>query len=648
MRMKKIKITLTAVMAIIFLTLLIALLRLPQIPDDLNKIALASPTRVYADDGRLIKTLANRQIVVIDHISAPLINAILALEDRQFYFHHGVSKRGLLRALLANLKSGRVSQGGSTITQQLAKNLFFSFERSYLRKFQELFVTLQIEQQFTKNEILEAYLNQIDFGSGVYGVELAAQTYFAKHADELTLAEAAMLAGIPRWPARYNPYKYPEVAKERQLFVLKQIFDAGYITQEEYESAAAETLSFSRIYDLYGHAEYFIDAAIDVASEKFGHGAVMYGGLDLFTTLNSRFQLAASQAVNNGLAELDRLMGLEKYQDAPWSEQDKYPQAALVAIDPRTGAIKALVGGRDYRRAPFNRALSNTRSPGSAFKIFTYLAALDKGVITPSTVLSDEPTQFRIYNQIWEPRNYDRKFLGPMTAKMALAKSRNVIAAKVIEKTTPQVVVDYAKDLGITSELQPHLSLALGATGVSVLEMVSATATIVAQGVRHDPYLLRKVNSMKKNLFEVEPASRRILNSQSCFLLIDMLTGVIEFGTGKGVRTRGFYRPCAGKTGTTNDYRDAWFIGFTPELVAAVWVGFDDNRELRTKWGGGVSGALGALPIWTEFMKQALKDSPYSEFPIPPGVEFAKVNGYTGEKVSVYDDGIRVALRRGM
>ncbi len=646
--MKKIKITLTAVMAIIFLTLLIALLRLPQIPDDLNKIALASPTRVYADDGRLIKTLANRQIVVIDHISAPLINAILALEDRQFYFHHGVSKRGLLRALLANLKSGRVSQGGSTITQQLAKNLFFSFERSYLRKFQELFVTLQIEQQFTKNEILEAYLNQIDFGSGVYGVELAAQTYFAKHADELTLAEAAMLAGIPRWPARYNPYKYPEVAKERQLFVLKQIFDAGYITQEEYESAAAETLSFSRIYDLYGHAEYFIDAAIDVASEKFGHGAVMYGGLDLFTTLNSRFQLAASQAVNNGLAELDRLMGLEKYQDAPWSEQDKYPQAALVAIDPRTGAIKALVGGRDYRRAPYNRALSNTRSPGSAFKIFTYLAALDKGVITPSTVLSDEPTQFRIYNQIWEPRNYDRKFLGPMTAKMALAKSRNVIAAKVIEKTTPQVVVDYAKDLGITSELQPHLSLALGATGVSVLEMVSATATIVAQGVRHDPYLLRKVNSMKKNLFEVEPASRRILNSQSCFLLIDMLTGVIEFGTGKGVRTRGFYRPCAGKTGTTNDYRDAWFIGFTPELVAAVWVGFDDNRELRTKWGGGVSGALGALPIWTEFMKQALKDSPYSEFPIPPGVEFAKVNGYTGEKVSVYDDGIRVALRRGM
>jgi 1A family penicillin-binding protein len=625
-----------------------ALLRLPQIPDDLNKIALASPTEIYADDGQLIKTLANRQIVSIDNISAPIISAILALEDREFYSHHGISKRGLVRAFVSNLKSGRVSQGGSTITQQLSKNLFFSFERSYLRKFQELFVTLQIEQQFTKNEILEAYLNQIDFGSAVYGVELAAQTYFAKHADELTIAEAAMLAGIPRWPARYNPYKYPEIAKDRQIFVLNRILDAGYISDDEHGVAIAEQLSFSRIYDLYGHAEYFIDAAIDKASEQFGRSAVMYGGLDLYTTLNSKYQLAASQAVHDGLAELDRMMGLEKYEDAKWSEQDKYPQAALVAIDPRTGAIKALVGGRDYRRAPFNRALSNTRSPGSSFKIFTYLAALDKGVVSPSTVLLDEPTQFKIYNQIWEPRNYDRKFLGPMTLKMALAQSRNVIAAKVIEKVTPQAVVDYAVDLGITSDIKPHMSLALGATGVAPLEMASATSTIAAQGVYHDPYMVRRVTSSEKNLFEYERSSRRVLDPQSCYVLIDMLTGVIESGTGKGVRSRSFFRPCAGKTGTTNDYRDAWFVGFTPDLVTAVWVGFDDNREMRTKWGGGIAGSTGALPIWTEFMKRALKNSPYSEFAIPPGIEFIKINASTGEKVSVYDEGIRVALRRGM
>ena len=633
---------------LVFVAGIIALLRLPQIPDDLNQIALASPTEVYADDGQLIKTLANRQIVSIDRISSPIIQAILALEDREFYAHHGVSKRGLLRAFVSNLKSGRVSQGGSTITQQLSKNLFFSFERSYLRKFQELFVTLQIEQQFSKSDILEAYLNQIDFGSSVYGIELAAQTYFAKHADELTIAEAAMLAGIPRWPARYNPYKYPDISKERQLFVLNRILDAGYISEEEHDTAAAEHLSFSRIYDLYGHAEYFIDAVIDDASEKFGRSAVMYGGLDLFTTLNSRYQLAASQAVQEGLADLDRLMGMDAYESAPWSEQDKYPQAALVAIDPRTGAIKALVGGRDYRRAPFNRALSNTRSPGSAFKIFTFLAALDKGVVDPTTVLIDEPTQFKIYNQVWEPRNYDHKYLGPMTAKMALAKSRNVIAAKIIEKVTPQAVVDYAADMGITSDLQPHMSLALGATGVSVLEMASATATLAAQGVRHDPFLVRKINSADKNLFEYELSSQRVLDSQSCFVLIDMMTGVIEYGTGQGVRSKEFFRPCAGKTGTTNDYRDAWFIGFTPDLVAAVWIGFDDNREMHTKWGGGIAGAAGALPIWTEFMKRALKNSPYSEFPIPPGIEFLKIDAYSGEKVSVYDEGIRVAVRRGM
>jgi len=325
---KKIKILSLVIGGLVLLGCIVALLRLPQIPDDLNKIALASPTEIYADDGQLIKTLANRQIVSIDHISSSIISAVLAIEDREFYSHHGISKRGLLRAFLSNLKTGRVSQGGSTITQQLSKNLFFSFERSYLRKIQELFVTLQIEQQFDKKAILEAYLNQIDFGSGVYGVELAAQTYFAKHADELTIAEAAMLAGIPRWPARYNPYKYPDIAKERQLFVLNRMFDAGYITKDEHDLAAAERLSFSRIYDLYGHAEYFIDAVIDKASEQFSRGAVMYGGLDLYTTLNSRFQLAASQAVHDGLAELDRLMGFERYEDAPWAEQDKYTGSA--------------------------------------------------------------------------------------------------------------------------------------------------------------------------------------------------------------------------------------------------------------------------------------------------------------------------------
>lgn len=624
-----------------------ALFRLPRIPDDLNKIALSSPTKIYADDGQLIKMLSNRQVVPLEQISSAFIYATLALEDDNFYHHHGLSKRGLVRALLSNLKAGRVTEGGSTITQQLAKNLFFSFKRSWLRKIQELFVTLQIEQQFSKDEILEAYINQIDFGSGIYGVELAAQTYFSKHADELTLAEASMLAGIPRWPARYNPYSHLDVAKERQKFVLKRMVDEKFISKDEYQDAFAERLTFKRIYDLHGHAEYFIDAAIDAASEQFGRNAVMYGGLDLYTTLNSTYQLIASQAIREGLAELDEILGLTSYDQVSWTEQEDYPQAALVAMDPKTGAIKAMVGGRDYRRAPFNRAVSSNRSPGSSFKMFTYLAAFDKDIANPTTVMIDEPTQFKIYNQIWEPENFDKKFRGPVTLKYALVKSINVIAAKLIEKVTPETVVSYAKSIGITSAIEPHLSLALGAVGVSPIEMTTSYGTIVAQGIRRDPFMIRRIFSSEKSIFEHKLQSKHVLDPQTCYIMIDMLRGVIDYGTGQGVRSRGFYRPCAGKTGTTDDYRDAWFVGFTPDIVTAVWVGFDDNHPMRTKWGSGVTGAVGALPIWTIFMKRALKDLPYSDFPIPPGIEFIKINPTTGEEVSAYEEGLPVAMRRG-
>jgi 1A family penicillin-binding protein len=647
--------TMKTIIKIAFLTLLAlgvgavfyAMLRLPQIPDDLNKIALSSPTKIYAEDGQMIKLLANRQIVPLQQISSTIIKAVLALEDRHFYSHHGISKLGLLRALVANLRLGRVTQGGSTITQQLSKNLFFSFERSYVRKLQEVFITLQIEQQFGKDQILEAYLNQIDFGSGIYGVELAAQTYFSKHADELTIAEAAMLAGIPRWPARYNPYKNPDIAKERQAFVLKSMFEDKYISEAEYKAALAEHLTYSRIFTLHGHDDYFVEAVIDNAADSFGRNAVMYGGLDIYTTLNSAYQLAASQAVQEGMAELDELLGLTPYDQAPWAERGKYPQAALVAIDPRTGAVKALVGGRDFRSAPYNRALANNRLAGSAFKPFTYTAAIDKRVVEPTTVIIDEPTQFRIYNQIWEPQNFDLKFDGPMVVKMGLARSRNVIAAKVIEKVTPEVVVAYAHDMGITSKLEPNLSLALGTAGVSPLEMASAYATIASEGIYRDPFYIRKISAPQKNIFEHELKSKRVLDPQTTYVMIDMLSGVVDFGTAASVRTSGILRPCAGKTGTTNDFRDAWFIGFTPDLVVAVWVGFDDNHPMRNKWGTGITGASGALPVWINFIQRALRDKAFEEFPIPPGIEFYKVNPITGEEVSASDDGIRVAVRPG-
>ena len=647
--MKKIKIVLKTIVALLLIgsvaAAVYAMLKLPQLPDDLNEIALGSPTKIYAEDGQMIKLLANRQIVPLSQISAPIIKAVLALEDRQFYAHHGISKVGLMRALVANLRFRRVTQGGSTITQQLAKNLFFSFERSYVRKLQEIFITLQIEQQFSKEEILEAYLNQIDFGAGIYGVELAAQTYFAKHADELTVAEAAMLAGIPRWPARYSPYKNPDIAKERQIFVLKQMLAEKYISEEEFQKAVGQPLKYNRLFTLHGRADYFVETVIEDAGAMFGKNAVMYGGLDIYTTLNRAYQMAASEAVRTGLAELDELLGLSPYEQAPWSERTGYPQAALVAIDPRTGAVKALVGGRDFRVAPFNRALAANRLVGSAFKPVTYTAAIDKDTVQPTTVMVDEPTRFRIYTQVWEPQNFDQQFEGAMTVKMALAKSRNVIAAQLIDRVSPETVVNYAHEMGITSRLEPHLSLALGTAGVSPLEMASAYATIAAQGIYRKPYFIRKLASPQKTIFENAFKSKRVFDPQTGYIIIDMMTGVVEFGTASSIRSRGISRPCAGKTGTTNDFRDAWFVGFTPDLVVAVWVGFDDNRPMRSKWGKGITGAAGALPLWIDFMKRALADRPYEDFPIPPGIEFLRVDPYTGEEVGESEPGMRVAVR---
>lgn len=627
---------------------LVICFRLPQIPSDLNRIAQSHPTHIYSDRGQVIKVLANRQVVPLEMVSRNFLNAIMAIEDAEFYHHHGFSKKSFLRAMWNNLKSGRIRQGGSTITQQLAKNLFFSFDRSWWRKIKEALVAFQVEQQFSKDAILEAYVNQIDFGSGIYGIELAAQNYFSCHSDELSLAQAALIAGIPRWPYRYNPYQNPTVSKERQAFVLKRMTDAGFITEEQRLAALQEELAFHRMNEIQTHADYFVSQVLDAAGEKYGRNAVNYGGLEIYTSLSTRSQFAASKAVEEGLDNLDELLGLPSYKQATWEEKINYPQAALVAIDPKSGAVKAMVGGRDFRRAPFNRAVSNIRMPGSAFKLFTYFAALDKGVIDPTTVIVDESTEFKIGNQIWRPRNFEGNFRGPMTIKYALQESENVIAAKIIEKVTPAVVVHYAHEMGIKSDLEEHLSISLGATAVSPLEMASAYATLCNQGVRREPFLIRQIKDKQGRVIEEQDLiSKRVVDAQSCYIMIDMLRAVVENGTAKGVRALGFMRPCAGKTGTSSDFTDAWFIGFTPELVAAVWVGFDDNRPMQTKTGVGITGGRAAVPIWTLFMKQELQNVPYSDFPIPPGIEFIQINPTTGQTIQSEESGMSVAVRNG-
>lgn len=626
--------TLLLVLAILLAAglLYLSILTFPKIPDDLNDIALNNPTYVLGDEEQIVKILADRQVIPLDKMPQSITRAFIALEDVRFYRHHGLNKRALLRAVLANLFHRGIRQGGSTITQQLAKNLFFSFERDWARKFKEMFVAFQIERQFSKDQILEAYINQINFGSGVYGVELASQTYFAKHASELSLAEAAMLAGIPRWPARYNPTINAGVARERQAFVLKRMVEEGFISETERSSALAEEIKADRINRLQGLADYYIEEIKNSAAKIVGIDAVNFGGLRIHTALNTRLQYEATRAVIAGLAELDEAMGLTPYQQATWEQKTSYPQAALVAVDISTGAVKAMVGGRDFRRAPFNRATAANRHAGSAFKPFIYYTALEKGVITPAAVLVDEAVEFQSGTQTWAPDNIDFKYLGPVTAKYALMRSINTISAKLIYQVTPEAVVASAHRLGINSEMEPNLSLALGATGVSPLEMASAFATVANGGMRCQSYWIRQIRNAGDEILEESiPKRQQAANPQSCYLLLDMLRGVVATGgTGAAVRSYGFQAPCAGKTGTSNDYRDAWFVGFTPQLAVAVWVGFDDNRSMRDRSGRGITGSRAALPIWATFMRNSAPASGRGDFFTPEFITFTRVDPRTG------------------
>lgn len=633
--------------ALVIIFLLVHTLTFPRIPDDLNEIALNNPTYILGDDGQIAKILADREVITLDQMSPHVVHAFIALEDHNFYSHHGINKRALLRAVIDNIIHFRVRQGGSTITQQLAKNLFFSFERDWARKIKEIFVAFQIERQFSKDQILEAYINQINFGSGVYGVELAAQTYYGKHANELTLAEAAMLAGIPRWPARYNPSINADVAKERLTFVLKRMVEEGFITENEKALALLEEIKADRINKMQGTSDYFVDEVKNQLSKTLGAEAVNYGGLRIYTTLNNKYQFEATRAVLEGLAQIDEMMGLPPYQKATWDEKLKYPQAALVAIDPATGAVKAMVGGRDFRRAPFNRAVANNRHAGSAFKPFIYMTALLKKDVSPATIYVDEEISLPTGSGSWSPDNIDYTFQGPVALKWALMRSINVVAAKLISETGPEKVVVTARNMGIESHIEPNLSLALGATGVSPLEMAVAYATIANGGTRRHPMMYTLIkNSEGEVIEETIPKFQRVVDASTSYLLLDMMRGVVErYGTGAAVRNHGLTRPCAGKTGTSSDYRDNWFVGFTPELVTAVWVGFDDNRIMRDGKRRGMTGSRSALPIWARFMRNALAQQPQSDFTIPDDISFATINIHTGSESADGDSLITVALK---
>jgi 1A family penicillin-binding protein len=623
---------------------------LPQVPKPLRRIIETPPTQIFAANGERVFQVGGREYVSLNQVSRHFIQAILATEDHRFYDHRGVNKFRIIKALGVTLFSkGRV-QGASTITQQLAKNLFFTFERTYTRKFRELLVALQIEAQFSKQEILEAYVNQIYFGPGAQGVGAAARLFFGKSADQLNLAEASLLAGLPKSPTRYNPLRYLERAKTRQQVVLKRMSAAGFISPEAATEAISETLTFEKRNLNGSTGSYFVDWVLKTLEERYGPEVVYHGGLKITTSMDLQLQQLAEESLQKGLADLDRLMGMTTADPADGGSAGERPQGALVAVQANSGAIKAMVGGRSYVETEFNRAVESNRLPGSGFKPFLYYAAFKGLGLTPATVVVDQPVDIPVAGAPdWRPKNFERAYQGPLILKRAFTHSINTVAAQLVARIGPQAVIDTARLCGIQSPLAPVYSVALGTSGVSPLEMASAYGTFATGGIYYPPFAIWRVEDAFGQVLEEQLISgASVLDPQIAFQVVDMMQGVVDNGTGEVVRKIGFAQPAAGKTGTTNGYKDAWFTGFTTALSTSVWVGFDREIGMRDAYKGGITGGRGAAPIWARFMIKATEGDPPRPFTQPAGIEFRYCDIATGDVVDGGNPAAeRVALRQG-
>jgi len=593
-------------------------------------------TRVYSDNDELIDEffLEDRKVVRIHDLPPMVVQAFVAAEDARFYQHRGFDLQSISRAFFKNIEAGRVVQGGSTITQQVAKSLFLTPERSYIRKIKEAVLAFKIDRYLTKDEILHLYLNHIYLGHGTYGVEAAAEAYFGKSARNLTLPEAAMLAGLPKAPSSYSPYNNLERAKQRQAYTLDRMVESGYITEEQKNAALAVKLNLRSVRPKDKIAPYFVENIRRYVQEKYGSDVLYKEGLEIYTTLNIPMQTAARDAVERGLQEMEKR---ERYTVGP-------VQGALYCMEARTGAIKAMVGGRDFKKSEFNRATQSRRQPGSSFKPIIYTAAFDKEM-TPSTRIDDSPLQFPDPSKpdgYWRPRNFDGKFNGPTTLRSALVHSRNVVTVKILQSIGVDYAVSYAANMGIASPLPRNLSLALGSANVTLEEMVRAFGVLANQGKRVTPFMIRRIVDRTGQIFEeTQVREEQVIDPRIAFLSTYVMQGVIQSGT--GTRVKGIGRPAAGKTGTTNDMRDAWFIGYTPSLVTGVWVGFDQERALGRQEVGGRA----AAPIWLYYMEKAVQGAPIEPFPVPRGIVFVKVDPRSGQPVRYSEGALYEAFLEG-
>lgn len=562
-------------------------------------------TYVYDINGKALASFhgeANREVVPLNSISPNLKRAVMAIEDSYFYYHVGINPGGIARALLVNTLQGETREGGSTVTMQLVKNVFLSPRRTISRKIAEAVLAMRIEQVFPKDKILEMYLNQVYWGHNNYGIQTAAKSYFNKTADKLTLGESAMLAGIVQAPEDFSPFRDKKVAKKRQAIVLNRMLELNWITEKEKADALKQTLKYGTITAFQASkAPYVTDTLNQELKQKLDKKVIARGGLRIQVTVDSQLQKIAEQTVQ------DRYPGISYFAD----------QMALVAVDPRTHFIKAVVGGVDYKKSQYNRATQAFRQPGSSFKPFVYYTAFAMGKYTPDSTVLDTPVTYREGAEVYSPQNYDNTFGGAMSVRSALAVSRNIPAIRLGQEVGLENVIKVCRTLGITSPIIPVISLPLGSIEVTPLEMASAFATFANTGWRSPTTIIAQVTDSAGNtLIDNTPQPKLVLDPWAAASLNSAMQSVINGGTGNNAAIG---RPAGGKTGTTSSERDIWFVGYVPQLSAAVWVGNDDNSPL----GKGVTGGTVVAPIWGDFMYRALKNSPVeyfrsaSEFPEP-------------------------------
>jgi penicillin-binding protein 1A len=676
---------------------------LPQV-DALEAYRPSSITELYDDRGRVIGSFALQRRVVATYDDFPPIlrEALVSIEDKDFYRHSGINFWRIAGAAYRDIKSGGTVQGASTLTMQLARNLFLSPDRRWQRKVQEAMLAIQIERRFTKPQIFTLYANQIALGHGVYGFEAASEFYFSKPARQLTLPEAALLAGLPKGPALYSPINHPDRALQRRNRVINALLEDGKITAAQADQARSAPLVLHLAHDPNSLAPYFVEEIRRYLEGKYGADQVHEGGLKVYTSLDVEMQKAANQAVLDGLAAYERRHGwkghlenvaaqgtdLEKYSHPDWDdepevngyvhalvtsvgtgiatlkfghytaalgqadvawtqqklanmmkagdicyvkvlslgtngaarvslEQDSGAQGALIAIDNATGGIKAMVGGRDFNDSKFDRATQALRQVGSSFKPYVYTAAIDGGA-SPDDSILDEPISFETPSGAYTPHNYDEKFEGIITLRRALAQSRNIPALKLASKIGIHNVIDYAERFGITSKMPPYLPVALGSAEITLIEQTSAYSVFPNDGVRITPRFLTRVTDYEGRVLEEDfPDVKDVVGQRTARIMTSMLREVVLHGTGIAAARLPF--PVAGKTGTTNDFTDAWFIGFSPTMTCGVWVGYDEKKSLGAK----ETGAHAALPIWINFMTAAMAGKDAGEFEPPPVVPHA-------------------------